>query len=287
MKEEKLAKSDAALRGIREALERNNPAFRRFHPEWNGWLQANVAKRERAKFKRFVLTVWHLGDVDLKKAARRVGVSKELLDKWMNTPKISRWVNGSLSDARQLRARLVVDWAKSGLKIGLTLKAPLGARGEIQPDGMDYGNMLSLAKQAALVFESPKLFRVLVDTVLIFHGGGGLSSAKQFFIDLGKCLSHGRHGTRGIKPAWPDKLDIDIADIILSHDPPMSHKDAVHELRKRGHLLPGHLPTLEVRFRKRKHRLIHDAHVVCMRFRSSHNSRRDKFPAVSVTDNRG
>jgi hypothetical protein len=207
-----------------------------------------------------------LGFVELKKAAREVGVSKELLDKWMNTPKVSICVNNCLSRARRRRAGLVVYWAKLHFKMGsLRLKAPLTADGEIHPDHIDYGNMLPLAKQAAVVFKYPERFRGVVDMALMFHKDGGLSSAKQFFIDLGKCLSHGTRGTRGIKPELWDKLDIDIADIILSYDPPMSDKDAVHELQNRGQLLRGHLPMLEVRFRKRKHRLILDAHAFLKR----------------------
>jgi hypothetical protein len=119
--------------------------------------------------------------------------------------------------------------------------------------------MLPLAKEAALDFNHPEFFRLLVERALAFHEHGGRSSAKRFFIDLGKCLSHGIRGGRGIDPALWDKLDIDIADIILSHDPPISDKDAVQELWNRGHWLGAHIPTLEIRFRKAKHRLLLNA----------------------------
>ena len=154
------AKSDAALRDIRKALERTWPALRRLPPKGNAWVQTNVAKGERAKFKRFLLTVQHLGDVDLKRAARRFGVSKEVLDEWMNTPEISKCINRFLSNGRRRRANAVVGWAKFHFKMGsLTLKAPLTADGEIHPDGVDYGNMLPLGKKAALSFERPRSFR--------------------------------------------------------------------------------------------------------------------------------
>jgi hypothetical protein len=223
----------------------------------NAWIEANVATRERARFKSFLLMVDHLGDVNLKKAARRVGVSKELLDKWMDTPEISKRVNRFLNDGRRVRAGLFVGWANFVSKIGhLTKKGPLtNAEGGIPPDCLDYGNMLPLAKNAARLFQNPRLFRAQLDLVLIFHEGGGLSSAKQFFIDLGKCFSHGAGGTQRIKTELWNRLDLDIADIILSHNPPMSDGDAVRELQNRGYP-----PMSNDHFRVRKHRLIVNAH---------------------------
>jgi hypothetical protein len=258
----KPAKSDAALLDIRKALEKGWLALRRrFPPKLNARVQANVPKHERAKFKSFLLTVNRFGDVDLEKVARRVRVSKELLDKWMNTPEISRRVNHFLNLGRESRAWSVVSWAKVLFKQGhARRKAPLTNADEIPPDGIDYGNMLPLAKQAAVSFERPELFRASIEFALTMQEVGGLSSAKQFFIDLGKCLSHGRRGTQRIEPKWWDKLDLDIADIILCHNPPISDEDAVHELKNRGHP-----PMSKERFRTRKHRLIHDAQTVWKR----------------------
>jgi hypothetical protein len=257
-------RSDVALRDIRDWLLkqwRMLPLSAFSCPEFNAGLHANVAKGERTKFKRFLVTVDHFGDADLVKTARKVGVSKELLDKWMNTPKVSICVNNCLSRARRRRARRVVHCAKVLSKHGtITRKAPwLTVDGKPHPDCLDYGNTLTLAKQAAAVFENSESFSGYVaDMVLMFHKHGGLSSARQFFIDLGKCLSS--RGTGGIKiKAW-EKEDVEIADIILSYDPPLSDKDAVRELQNRGHWLHGHLPMLETRFRTRKHRLIRDAH---------------------------
>jgi len=273
------AKSDAALRDIRKALEKDSPVLRRFPLKW---VQVNVARHERAKFKSFLLMVARLGDVDLEKIARRVRVSKEVFDQWMNTPEISRPVNYYLNRSRRWRARTLLSWAKVLSKEGpLTLKAPLSSfEREIPPDGIDYGNLLPLAKQAALAFERPDSFRMWIEMMLDFHKHGGMSSVKQCFIDLGKCLSHGIRGTRGINPELWDKLDLDIADIILSHDPPISDKGAVHELQNRGHWLRGHMPRLEVRIRKAKHRLLFDAQPI-----ASRTAKRDKFRAVRVTDN--
>jgi hypothetical protein len=260
------AKSDAALREIRETLQRILPARSFSSPEFNAHLRANVAKSERAKFKRFLSAVEHLGDADLVKTARKVGVSEELLGKWMSTPKVSICINNCLRRARRRYAWNVVHLAKVLSKQGdITRKAPwVTVDGKPHPDCVDFGNMLTLAKQAAAVFENPESFKTYVaGMVLRFHEAGGLSSARQFFIDLGKCLSQGKGGIKF--KAW-EKEDVEIADIILSYDPPLSDKDAVRELQNRGHWLHGHLPMLETRFRTRKHRLIRDAHSALLWF---------------------
>jgi hypothetical protein len=65
---------------------------------------------------------------------------------------------------------------------------------------------------------------------------------RQFFVDLGKCLS------RDMKSGF-DKLDADIA-AILSQNPSIKAKDAVRELARRNH------PRIsEENFRMRKKRL--------------------------------
>ena len=93
-----------------------------------------MPKHERAKFKSFLLTVNRFGDVDLEKVARRVRVSKELLDKWMNTPEISRRVNHFLNLGRESRAWSVVSWAKVLFKQGhARRKPPLTNADEIPP----------------------------------------------------------------------------------------------------------------------------------------------------------
>src|SRR5262249_6753848 len=152
------------------------------------------------------------------KAARRIGVSKELLDQWMNTPEISKRIHHLVNHSRRMRANLLVHWAKVLSKTGPCVwRFPATASdGELDPDAIDYGNTLPLAKEVALVFEYPETFRASLELVLTFHEFGGLSSAKQFFIDLGKCLSFGIPGARGINRQLWDKLDLDIADIILS-----------------------------------------------------------------------
>ncbi len=66
---------------------------------------------------------------------------------------------------------------------------------------------------------------------------------KVFFILLGKCLSG------EITPFLVDKIDGDIAEI-LTQSPAIRTKEAVRELKKRGHAIN------EEMFRMRKHRMI-------------------------------
>lgn len=68
------------------------------------------------------------------------------------------------------------------------------------------------------------------------------ANQKKFFIDLGKCLS-------GEMKSGYDNLDISAA-LILSHNPVIKAKDAIHELKERGHT-----EITEENFRMRKHRL--------------------------------
>jgi hypothetical protein len=70
-----------------------------------------------------------------------------------------------------------------------------------------------------------------------------LKGDKQFFIDLGKCLSG------EIKTEVYSKLELDIAELVFSK-PQLSAKEAVRELSKRGHKIT------EEHFRVGKMRLL-------------------------------
>jgi hypothetical protein len=70
-----------------------------------------------------------------------------------------------------------------------------------------------------------------------------LKGDKQFFIDLGKCLSG------EIKTEVYSKLELDIAELVFSK-PHLSAKEAVRELSKRGHKIT------EEHFRVEKMRLL-------------------------------
>lgn len=71
---------------------------------------------------------------------------------------------------------------------------------------------------------------------------------RQFFIDLGKCLSG------EIDSTLYEKSDYDLADIV-GRNPSISAREAVREMIKRGHR-----EVTEDTFRMRKHRLMRDAH---------------------------
>jgi hypothetical protein len=95
----------------------------------------------------------------------------------------------------------------------------------------DSWNWLGHAKYAAwLLLDSPawrdpKLFNQEVMRVIGFQS---LMKNKEFFIQLGKCL------TGEIDRQLVDQRDIDIAEIVLFH-PQLSAADAVSELQRRGH----------------------------------------------------
>jgi hypothetical protein len=92
-------------------------------------------------------------------------------------------------------------------------------------------NWLGHAKYAAWLLlnspahRDPKLFMQEVMRVIGFQS---LMKNKEFFIQLGKCL------TGEIDRQLVGKRDIDIGEIVLFH-PELSARDAVRELVRRGH----------------------------------------------------
>jgi hypothetical protein len=95
----------------------------------------------------------------------------------------------------------------------------------------DSWNWLGHAKYAAwllldpLAWRDPEQFR---QEVLRVIGLQALMKNKEFFIQLGKCL------TGEIDRQFMDQRDVDIAEIVLFH-PRLSARDAVSALRRRGH----------------------------------------------------
>ena len=90
-----------------------------------------------------------------------------------------------------------------------------------------------------------KIAKLAANDLKAYEGEIRLAAAtaqRQFFIDLGKCLS------RDMKSGY-DKLDAEIATI-LSDDPSIKAKDAVRELQRRNHSRIS-----EENFRVRKQRL--------------------------------
>ena len=123
---------------------------------------------------------------------------------------------------RRRNAKLLLGWLKLTSRMGpFTLKP--GRVRAVLADDINFGDLRAQAKFAALLFAhpDPELFKGAIELAVIIRH-------KQFFIDLGKCLSD------DIDPQLWDKRDIDIAEIVLSN-PRISAKDAVRELERRGH----------------------------------------------------
>jgi hypothetical protein len=114
-----------------------------------------------------------------------------------------------------------LSWIKIVSKIGPFTVKP--GRTGARVDDIDFGDWRAQAKYAAQLFTrpNPEHFKEAIRLAAeVMH--------KQFFIDLGKCLSG------DIDPELWDKRDIDIAEIVLSN-PRISAKNAVRELEKRNH----------------------------------------------------
>ena len=293
MKRERLgstSKSEAALADIRRKLEEDsllnarNPKLTAWmkanvpKSHWaeeqallkarnlklTAWIKANLPKCHWAKFKKFVRTVEHLGDVDVRKAAEKSGVDEELLEKWLKTQTIFEKVEEFLIRGKQSRASRFLGYARFVGKSKFSKRSPPPGGDLHSDDSLDW-DPRSSAKWAALNFKQAARFAECIGQALTIHRSGAVTSAKRFFIDLGKCLSYGTRGVRGINPQLWDSLDYNIADIILSHDPPLSDEEAVRILERRGfsEMTVKNLQTCVERFGTRKHRLIREAHVVC------------------------
>jgi hypothetical protein len=92
-------------------------------------------------------------------------------------------------------------------------------------------NWLGYAKYAAwLLLDSPanRAPELFMQEVMRVIGFQSLTKNKEFFIQLGRCL------TGEIDRQLVDKRDIDIAEIVLVH-PELSAGDAVRELERRDH----------------------------------------------------
>jgi hypothetical protein len=199
-----------------------------------------MSNNQRAKLKRFVRSIDFTRD--LTKAAANARVSKKLLDNWMRTPEISQRIANLVKKKRRGEALLLVNHAKVSSKIGpFSLKVRPGK--PTQLDDMDWGNWLPMAKSAAQSFKRCKDVEVFTSLIEVVLSTKSKQLLKQFFIDLGKCLSGEIHCEQ-----W-DTLDLEVADIILE-DRSISAKSAVRELEHRGF----HNVTEDL-FRMRKKRL--------------------------------
>src|SRR5882724_8511264 len=85
-----------------------------------------MSKSERAKLDRLLINVELLGDVG--KAVRQVGVSKQLLDKWMNTREIAWVIDQALIRAERKDEEEVLLWADPERQSGSLFRAKLAAK---------------------------------------------------------------------------------------------------------------------------------------------------------------
>jgi|SRR5262249_16317406 len=187
--------------------------------EWLKECMQSMPDSERAKFKRLLKNIQLLGDVE--KAAQKARVGRKLFDKWRNVHALC--------------------WG---------IATALGTYGEVHNEGI-----LFLAKRSRYLEDAwgPPWAKLaaqnLKASAKLIHLAAQ-QDAKKFFIALGKCLSS------EIKSTLHDKMDVDLADV-LSTNPSISGKEAVRELKKRGHSYR----LSEENFRERKHRLLRAAYL--------------------------
>jgi len=173
-----------------------------------------MAASERKKFKRFLRNAEFLGDVG--KAAGKSSVSRELLDKWMETPGVSWSICTALNEAQAMlhcgRSAEDVLWQKK-------------IRPELERDAELFGSTDQRDRES-------KVIAKLAAKNLKAHRWDIAQAANNndtgFFIDLGRILSGELSGE------LYDKLDADIAEICIAN-PGTSTRRVIIELRKRGH----------------------------------------------------
>jgi hypothetical protein len=171
---------------------------------------------ERAKFKRLLKNIELLGDVE--KAAQKARVGRTLFDKWRETQALCWGIATALGTYSQVHGEGILFLAK---------------RSRYLEDAWGYA-------WAKLASQNLKASAELIHFA-------AQQDAKKFFIALGKCLSG------EVKATLDDKVDADVAHI-LSEQPSISAKEALRELKRRGHHLS------EENFRERKHRLLRAAY---------------------------
>ena len=186
--------------------------------QWLKECRQSMPDSERAKFNRLLKNIELLGDVE--KAAQKARVGKKLFDKWRNVNALCWGIATALGTYGEVHGESILFLAK---------------RSRYLEDAWGY---------AWAKFAAQNLKRSAELIHLAAH-----QDAKKFFIALGKCLSG------EIKSTLHDKMDLDIGEI-LSENPSISGKEAVRELKKRGHSRDLSLEN----FRVRKQRLLRQAY---------------------------
>jgi hypothetical protein len=172
-----------------------------------------MAASERTKFNRFLRNIEFLGDVG--KAARKSRVSRELLDKWMETPGVSWSINMA-----ENKARLMLHCANTAEDVLFRTKVVP----ELTQDAEIFGSTGQRERES-------KVIAKLAAQNLKAHRWDIAQAAnnndKGFFIDLGRILSGEISGEFNY-----DKIDYVIAEICTAN-PGISTGAVRMELKKR------------------------------------------------------
>jgi hypothetical protein len=170
-----------------------------------------MSNGDRRKLDRLLINIELFGDVD--KAARQVGISSKLLNKWKSASDIFWVIEHALSEAKRIAK------GKEFVPLWFTPEAENDWR--------------FLAKVVSKNLKAGKAYLLQAAE----------NNDREFFIDLGKCLSG------EIDCTLFDSMDLYIAGLVTRY-PSIAAKDAVDQLTRVG------FPRItEDNFRVRKHRL--------------------------------
>jgi len=154
-----------------------------------------MSSSERAKLDRLLINVELIGDVQ--NAATKIGLSSNLLLKWLHTPEIRRVINHALTEAKRI--------AKEGTFVPLWWPLARWKSSRFRAK-MASHNLKAAGAEIALAVEN---------------------NDKAFFIRLGKCLSG------EIDATLLDQRDHYLAGLLTRY-PSITTKDAVDHLRRVG-----------------------------------------------------
>jgi hypothetical protein len=173
-----------------------------------------MSRGERAKLDRLLINTELLGEVA--KAAKHIGVSSKLLQKWMSTPEIAWAINKAEHNAKQ------------GLKTYVPLWFPAELTGSSRFRAKVASNNLKASKAEILVAIEDN------DT--------------NFFIDLGKYLSG------ELDVTLFDQREAYVAGMLTRY-PSITAKDAVAQLTRDGFppISEENFRVLKKRLRKKVH----------------------------------
>jgi hypothetical protein len=158
-----------------------------------------MSDSERAKLNRLLINIELLTDVE--KAANNVGISSKLLHRWTSTPEISWAISEAMIEGQRM--------AKGEVQTFVPLWVP--------PELMS--NRRFRAKRASQDLKAAK-GEILVAIE---------DDDKEFFIDLGRCLS----GEIDTTDNFLDRRECYVAGLLTRY-PTIAAKDAVDQIARAG-----------------------------------------------------